>query len=151
MRGIGWRALASFLGLSLFCAVIALLIVPPLFSWFHMDPSATASLGGSPAGMTTAPAVLRFSEWVVDIVPTNPIRAANDGAMLPLVVFALMFGLALLKVTAKGRDAVINFFQAVGDAMLVIVGVIIDLAPIGVFALMLPVVTRTGIAAAGSL
>lgn len=151
VRGIGWRALASFLGLSVFCAVIALLIVPPLFSWFHMDPSTIASLGGSPAGMTTAPAVLRFSEWIVDIVPTNPIRAANDGAMLPLVVFALMFGLALLKVTAKGRDAVINFFQAVGDAMLVIVGVIIDLAPIGVFALMLPVVSRTGIAAAGSL
>jgi Na+/H+-dicarboxylate symporter len=151
VRGIGWRALASFLGLSVFCAVIALLIVPPLFSWFHMDPSTIASLGGSPAGMTTAPAVLSFSEWIVDIVPTNPIRAANDGAMLPLVVFALMFGLALLKVTAKGRDAVINFFQAVGDAMLVIVGVIIDLAPIGVFALMLPVVSRTGIAAAGSL
>jgi proton glutamate symport protein len=151
VRGIGWRALASFLGLSVFCAVIALLIVPPLFSWFHMDPSTIASLGGSPAGMTTAPAVLRFSEWIVDIVPTNPIRAANDGAMLPLVVFALMFGLALLKVTAKGRDAVINFFQAVGDAMLVIVGVIIDLAPIGVFALMLPVVSRTGIAATGSL
>jgi proton glutamate symport protein len=151
VRGIGWRALASFLGLLVFCAVTALLIVPPLFSWFHMDQNTIASLGGNAAGLTTAPNVPRFSDWMVDIVPTNPIRAANDGAMLPLVVFALVFGLALLKVTANGRDAVVNFFQGVGDAMLVIVRVIIELAPIGVFALMLPVVSRTGIAAAGSL
>jgi proton glutamate symport protein len=151
VRGIGWRALASFLGLLVFCAVIALLIVPPLFSWFHMDQSTIASLGGNAAGMTTAPNVPRFSEWMVDLVPTNPIRAASDGAMLPVVVFALAFGLALLKVTAKGRDAVVNFFQGVGDAMLVIVRVIIELTPIGVFALMLPMVSRTGIAAAGSL
>ena len=151
VRGIGWRALASFLGLLVLCGVTALLIVPPLFSWFHMDQSTITSLGGNAAGMTTAPTVPRFSDWMVDLVPINPIRAASDGAMLPLVVFALAFGLALLKVAAKGRDAVVNFFQGVGDAMLVVVRVIIELAPIGVFALMLPMVSRTGIAAAGSL
>jgi Na+/H+-dicarboxylate symporter len=151
VRGIGWRALASFLGLLVFCAVTALLIVPPLFSWFHIDQSTIASLGGNTAGMTTAPNVPRFSEWVVDIVPTNPIRAASDGAMLPLVVFALVFGLALLKIDGNRRDAVVTFFQGIGDAMLVIVRVIIELAPIGVFALMLPVVSRTGIGAASSL
>jgi hypothetical protein len=128
--GIGWRALASFLGLLVFCAVTALLIVPSLFSWFHMDQSTIASLGGSAAGLPTAPNAPRFSDWIVDIVPTNPIRVASDGAMLPLVVFALVFGLALLKVTANCRDAVVNFFQGVGDAMLVIVRVIIELAPI---------------------
>jgi Na+/H+-dicarboxylate symporter len=151
VRGIGWRALASFLGLLVFCAVTALLIVPPLFSWFHMDQSTIASLGGHAAGMTTAPNLPHFSEWVVDIVPTNPIRAASDGAMLPLVVFALAFGLALLKVDGNRREAVVTLFQGIGDAMLVIVRVIIELAPIGVFALMLPVVSRTGIGAAGSL
>jgi len=49
VRGIGWRALASFLGLLVFCAVTALLIVPPLFSWFHVDQSTIASLGGNAA------------------------------------------------------------------------------------------------------
>jgi len=67
------------------------------------------------------------------------------------VVFALAFALALLSITAKHRDAVVTFFHGVGDAMLVIVRVIIDLAPIGVFALMLPVASRTGTAAAGAL
>src|SRR5215472_6140486 len=152
VREIGWGALASFLGLLVFVAAAALLIVPPLFTWFHMGPATVAALRGNAAGAgTTTPNVPSFGEWVVSIVPTNPVKAANDGAMLPLVVFALAFALALLSVTAKHRDAVLLFFRGVGDAMLAIVRVIIDLAPIGVFALMLPVASRTGIAAAGAL
>jgi proton glutamate symport protein len=152
MRGIGWRALASFLGMLVFCAMAGLLIVPPLFRWFHMDSATIASLRGNVVGgvpnLTNIPS---FSEWVVSIVPTNPIKAASDGTMLPLVVFALAFGMALLKVTANRRDAVLTFFHGVGDAMLAIVRVVIDLAPIGVFALMLPVASRSGVAAAGAL
>jgi proton glutamate symport protein len=149
--GIGWRALASFLGLLVLVAAAGLLIVPPLFAWFRMDPATIATLRGNAAGEATTPNIPGFVEWVISVVPTNPIKAASDGAMLPLVVFALAFALGLLKVTADRRDAVLIFFHGVGDAMLTIVRVIIDLAPIGVFALMLPVASRTGIAAAGAL
>lgn len=150
VRSIGWRTLASFLGLLVLVAAASLLIVPPLFAWFHMDPATTASLRGN-AGLSGAPAIPSFAEWLVSVVPTNPVKAASDGAMLPLVVFSLAFALALLKIAAERRDAVLKFFQGVGDAMLVIVRVIIELAPIGVFALMLPVASRTGLAAAGAL
>jgi Na+/H+-dicarboxylate symporter len=140
------------LGLLVFVAVAGLVIVPPLFAWFHMAPATTAALRGNAVSVaTTAPSAPSFSDWIVSLVPTNPIKAANDGAILPLVVFALAFALGLLSVSAKRRDAVITFFQGVGDAMLAIVRVIIDLAPIGVFALMLPVASRTGAAAAGAL
>jgi proton glutamate symport protein len=152
IRGIGWRALVCFSALLLFCAIAGLLIVPPLFHWFRMDSATIASIRGSVAGgAPTIPNVPSFGDWVVSIVPTNPVKAASDAAMLPLVVFALAFGLALLKVTASRRDAVVTFFYGVGDAMLAIIRVIIDLAPIGVFALMLPVASRTGLAAAGAL
>lgn len=152
VRRIGWRALVSFLGLLALVAALSLLIVPPLFTWFHMDPATAASLGGN-AGNPAAAAqtVPGFAEWLVSVVPINPIKAASDGAMLPLVVFSLALALALLKVAADRRDAVLRFFQGVGDAMLVIVRIIIELAPIGVFALMLPVASRTGLAAAGAL
>jgi proton glutamate symport protein len=151
VRGIGWRALASFLGLLLLVAGAGLLIVPPLFAWFHMDPATIATLRGDRGGTVLTPHIPGFGEWVVSVVPTNPVKAASDGAMLPLIVFALSFALALLKVRADRRDAVVMFFHGVGDAMLVIVRAIIELAPIGVFALMLPVASRTGIAAAGAL
>lgn len=125
-------------------------MVPPLFRWLHLDAATAATLRSS-GGTTSAPNIPSFSEWIVSIVPTNPVKAASDGTMLPLVVFVLAFGLAILTIRPERRDAVLTFFGAVGDAMLVIVGVIIDLAPIGVFALMLPVASRTGIAAAGAL
>jgi Na+/H+-dicarboxylate symporter len=153
VRGIGLSALASFFGLLVLVAAAGLLIVPPLFNWFHMDPATIAMLHGNTTGgaATTAPNIPSFAEWMVSIVPTNPVKAAADGAMLPLVVFALVFALALLKITPNRRDAVLMFFGGVGDAMLAIVRVIIALAPIGVFALMLPVASRIGIAAAGAL
>ena len=153
VRGIGLRALASFFGLLVLVAAAGLLIVPPLFNWFRMDPATIAMLHGNTTGgaATTAPNIPSFAEWMVSIVPTNPVKAAADGAMLPLVVFALVFALALLKITPNRRDAVLMFFGGVGDAMLAIVRVIIALAPIGVFALMLPVASRIGIAAAGAL
>jgi proton glutamate symport protein len=152
VRGIGWRALVSFFGLLILVAALGLLIVPPLFAWFHMDPATIATLrGNAGGGVATTPHIPGFAEWVVSVVPTNPVKAASDGAMLPLVVFALAFALALLKVAADRRDAVLRFFQGVGDAMLVIVRIVIGLAPIGVFALVLPVASRTGIAAAGAL
>jgi Na+/H+-dicarboxylate symporter len=152
VRGIGWRALVSFLGLLILVAALGLLIVPPLFAWFHMDPATIATLRGSAGGGTVStPHIPGLGEWVVSMVPTNPVKAASDGAMLPLVVFTLAFALALLKVTEHLRDAVLEFFHGVSDAMLVIVRTIIELAPIGVFALMLPVASRTGIAAAGAL
>ena len=150
VRRIGGRALASFLGLLVLVAAASLLIVPPLFAWFHINPATTASLRGN-TGSSTVAAIPSFAEWLVGVVPTNPVKAASDGAMLPLVVFSLAFALALLKIAAERRDAIVRFFQGIGDAMLVIVRVIIELAPIGVFALMLPVASRTGLAAAGAL
>ena len=152
VRSIGWRTLASFLGLFVLVAAASLLIVPPLFAWFHMDPATTASLRGKAGDITaSAAAVPGFREWLLSVIPINPVKAASDGAMLPLVVFVLAFALALLKVAADRRETVLRFFQGVGDAMLVIVRIIIELAPIGVFALMLPVASRTGLAAAGAL
>jgi len=152
VRGIGWRALVSFLGLLILVAALGLLIVPPLFAWFRMDPATIATLPENAGGATVSPPhIPGFGEWVVSLVPTNPIKAASDGAMLPLVVFTLAFALALLKVTTDRRNAVVRFFHGVSDAMLVIVRTIIELAPIGVFALVLPVASRTGIAAAGAL
>src|SRR5215469_532022 len=44
VRRIGWRTLASFLGLLVLIAAAGLLIVPPLFAWFRMGPATIATL-----------------------------------------------------------------------------------------------------------
>ena len=151
VRTTGARALVTFLALLIFCGIVALVIVPPMYAWLTIDPSTVAAIRGSATAPPTVGETPGFVDWVLTIIPTNPVTAAADGAILPLVVFALAFGLGLLTIADERRAAVVTFFAGVGDAMLAIVSAIIALAPIGVFALMLPVASRTGLAAAGAL
>jgi proton glutamate symport protein len=152
VRGIGVRAIVTFVSLLLFAAVMSLVVVPPLFAWLHIDPASAASLRPSAVDASAASTrVPTLAEWVTGLVPTNPIRAAADGLLLPLVLFILPLALALLTLTPARREPVVTFFAGLGDAMLVIVRVVIALSPVGVFALMLPLATRTGGSVAGAL
>jgi Na+/H+-dicarboxylate symporter len=149
IRTLGVRAAGAFVGLLAVSATIGLVAVPWLFAGLEVDRATVASLRGAPPA--AAANATGFAEWVAGIVPANPIKAAADGALLPLVVFTLAFALALLTIRADGRSLVVSFFAAVAETMLAIVRVVIALAPIGVFALMLPVTSRTGLTAAGAL
>ena len=153
LRGIGVRTLVAFVGLLVLVAAVSLLMVPVLFVGLNVDPaaaqSARSALGGSAS--LAAAGVPGFAEWITGIIPANPIKAAADGAVLPLVVFTLLLALALLTLPADRRDPVVAFFRGLGDAMLAIVRVVIRLSPIGVFALMLPLARRTGGSVAGAI
>lgn len=156
VRSVGVRALVTFVGLLTLSLVVGLLYVPLLFTWLEIDPATSEALranalqGASEVG-AAAQGIPTFSQFLVNLVPTNPVKAAADGTMLPLVVFAIAFGLALLKVDDEVRAPVLGFFRAVRDATLVVVRWMIAIAPIGVFALMLPLVSRAGLQTAGAL
>jgi len=92
-----------------------------------------------------------LSSWLVSLVPANAVGAAADGAILPLIVFALAFGLALTGVSPPQRKVALSLFGAVGDAMVVLVRKVLLLAPLGVFALAVPLAARLGLQAAGAL
>ncbi len=153
VRALGVRTLATFLGLLAVAAALGLAVAPWLFHWLRVDAATVAAM--RPVGLASVDAataeIPTFAQWVTAIVPVNPVKAAADGALLPLLVFAVCFGMALLHVRREQQAAVVAFFAGVGDAMLGIVSGVIALAPIGVFALMLPVASRTGVAAAGAL
>jgi proton glutamate symport protein len=85
------------------------------------------------------------------LIPTNPIKAAADTAMVPIVVLSLLLGFALTRIAADLRSALLVLFRGLVEAMLVIVGWVLWLAPVGVFALALGVGARLGLGAAGTL
>jgi Na+/H+-dicarboxylate symporter len=152
----GVRAFASFFGLLALSAVFALVVVPGLFTWLHIDPATAASLRASAqAGAAATEAEVRgtpgFTAWLLGVVPTNPVKSAVDGAMLPLVVFTLAFAVALTRVTPERREAVVRVFRGISETMLVVVRWVIALAPIGVFALIVPVTAKAGASTAGAL
>jgi proton glutamate symport protein len=153
---VGWRALALFVILVLAGAIFGAIVAQPILVRM-IDPGAAGALSSGSAGALAGAAqegaqrLPSFAQWLIDLVPSNPIRAAADGAMLPLIVFSLLFGVALLRLDTERRRPIIGFFEGVAEAMLVLVRWVLVLAPIGVFALAVPLAARMGLAAAGAL
>src|SRR4051812_28429960 len=153
---VGRGAIVFFVVTLFVAAAYASLIAPVFIDRIPLDPAAIASMRESASSAGTAAAqsaanIPTFSRWLVDLVPSNPVKAAADGALLPLIIFTLMFGLALLTLPAERKVPVIAFFQGLGDAALTVVRWVLQLAPLGVFALALPLATRMGASAAGAL
>ncbi|MBI4537924.1 MAG: dicarboxylate/amino acid:cation symporter [Gemmatimonadetes bacterium] len=152
---VGGRAVILFLAMLAASAALAVLVVPPLLGGLRIDPASTAALRESAAGAAVEPQAMESlpsaSEWLLSLVPTNPVRTAADGAMLPLIVFSLALALAATRIAPELRQALVRFFEALGGAMLVLVHWILLAAPVGVFALALPLAQKLGVAAAGAL
>jgi len=150
---LGATALVVFLALLAGTALVSWLLATPLVSRIPIDPATTAAMRATAdtSVLATARQLPAFSDLLVTIVPPNPVRAAVDGAMLPLVTFAILFGLALARVAVARRAAVADVFRAIAEAMTVIVGWLIAVAPAGVFALAMTLVLRTGLDAVRAL
>lgn len=153
---IGRRALLFYIVTLFMAAGFAALVGPPAFSVIKVDPAAVEALRASTAEASarateTARTVPTFAQWLVDLVPSNPIKSAADGAMLPLIVFTLAFAIALTRVEATRRAALIRFFQGISETALVLVQWVLRLAPIGVFALAVALAARLGVSAAGAV
>lgn len=97
------------------------------------------------------PALAPATNWLASIAPLNPVRAAADAAMIPLVGFALLFGLAASRIEKPLRVSLNRLFEAIAQTMLRIVHWVLLVAPIGVFALALGVGLRMGAGVAGVL
>ena len=150
---VGGRGLVLFAVLVITAAGITAAIAAPLLARAEFDPTLVAALGNGTSAAAananrTAPGI---SQWFVDLVPANPIKAAADGAMLPLIVFTVAFGIALTRLPSHSRQVLVDLFRAVADAMMMLVRGVLWLAPFGVFALAAPLATRMGLAAASAI
>jgi Na+/H+-dicarboxylate symporter len=148
---LGARAVGIFVALLCSVALLAFLTAPPLFTLLRIDVAAGASLQASMTSSAPSTQVPTFASWLSGLVPANPVKAAADGAMLPLIVFAVLFAAALSRTLPELRAAGTAFFRAIADAMLVIVGWVLALAPIGVFALAVTLAAHVGVAAVGAV
>lgn len=145
-------ALVILVGAASFSAVVGRIAM----SFLTIDASAAAALrasaeSASGAALQGAQQITGVGQWLVALVPANPVKAASDGAMLPLIVFSLAFGLALARIAADERLSFLRLMQALFDTSLTLVRWVLIAAPIGVFALTVPLAQRLGLAAAGAV
>ena len=149
----GARALAISLALLTIAAVASVLIAERVLAGLTIDQAAALALRGGASGTTAASvsAAPSVAAWFVDLVPQNPIKAAADGAMLPLIAFSVLFGLTLAQLAPPRRDPVLRVIEGVADVMQQMVARILTIAPVGVFALAVPLAARLGWSAAGAV
>lgn len=153
---IGGRTLLVF---GLLLAGTAAIVIPLAPSLFALLPLPTVT--GTPTlppGAAEAASQLSaggqnqsFSAWLTSLIPSNPIAAAANGAMVPLILFTLILAIAIARSPESTRVPLVDFARALGDAMLRIVRWVVLAAPIGVFALVLPLAAHLGGAIAGAI
>ena len=86
-----------------------------------------------------------IAETLLNVIPSNPVRAMADGNMLQLIFFALVLGIALTTISREKAGPVIAFFDGLNEAMIALIHLIMKLAPYGVFALSASIVGEFGI------
>lgn len=146
---IGGRTLAVFVALVTFSALVAAILAPPLLSLASFDANAFAALRETTSA--TQMELPPFRDWIVGLLPSNPVRAAADGTMLPLVVFSVIFAMAITRLETRHKQTLVDFFEAITRTMIVVIEWILMVAPVGVFCLVVPLAARTGADLVGAM
>ncbi|MES2523283.1 MAG: dicarboxylate/amino acid:cation symporter [Gemmatimonadota bacterium] len=148
---LGARAFGLFFAFLIFFAAFTALVAPWLYEFLVLDPTATARLRASAKIDMPAPDALSMRTWILSLIPANPIRAAADGALLPVVLFTLLYAFALGRITPETRATQIAFFRGMADTMLVVVRWILAIGWLGIFALAVVLGQQLGADAIGAI
>jgi len=146
------RAIGLFSVLLVAAAVYSTLATQGLLALWPVSADGAAALrAGAGAGAAVAAESAGFAAWITSLAPSNPIKAAAEDAILPLVVFGVFVGFAATRLPERLRLPLVTLFEAVAETMIIIVRWVLWAAPVGVFALSLGVGLRAGLGAAGVL
>lgn len=138
MGPIAFKTFALYLATTAIAVTVALLFGLAVGPGEHMD------LVASGGYVATAPPPL--IDVIVNIFPSNPVRAMADGEMLQIIVFALLVGYAIAHAGEPGRR-IASFFRDMETVVMKMVEVLMALAPYGVFALLAKLFSQMGLGA----
>jgi DAACS family dicarboxylate/amino acid:cation (Na+ or H+) symporter len=134
---IGLKALVLYLFTTAVAITIALTVagvVAPGEGFVIGEAAVTFEGGEAPP----------LRQVITDLVPSNPVAAFADGNMLQIIVFAIFFGIAMTLAGARGRH-VQALFDDLNEVIMRMVGIVMRLAPIGVFCLIARTFATQGI------
>ena len=138
LGSLGAKTLAIYMLTTLAAIAIGLFFAAVLQPGVGVDLSAAA-----PSAVQEA---IPLSERLLSIVPSNPIAALAEGNILAIIFFALLVGVSVLTIGAKGKP-VAELMDSSSEMMLRITHWVMEVAPFGVFALIAAVAGTQGVAA----
>lgn len=133
---IGGKTVAYYLLTTAFAVIIGLILA----NMFSVGAGFVLPSDVKAAEASKIPSVI---DTLLNIIPTNPIKAAADGNMLQIIAFALILGSGIVVLGDKGKP-VFDFFDSLAEISYKITGGIMAFAPYAVFALITPVVASNG-------
>lgn len=127
------------------------------FYWITLIPAILLGMGVMAFGLrftpniempsvesAAIPKLQSITDFIVSLIPPNPFAAAANGALLPLIVFTVLFAAAAGTLAEERRDRMIAAAEDVSETLIKLVWWILYLAPIGIFGLIAPATAALG-------
>ncbi|HZE68401.1 MAG TPA: cation:dicarboxylase symporter family transporter [Pyrinomonadaceae bacterium] len=156
---LGVRAFVLFFLMLVASGLFTVLLAPPLIARFSVDPAtieslktaaalpvATATPTASADGGSSSP-----TDWIANLLPTNLLEAGVRGDIFPLLLFTVVFALAVTCLPEAQQLLLAQVFQGLADAMLQVTRWVLVATPVGVFALTYVLAFKTGSSTGGML
>ena len=153
---LGITAMAFYLATTLIAVLIALFTVNTIQPGIVDGKPAQELLAlhagaGAVSANVQAQAGRSLDEILLGMIPTNIFEAAAGGKLVGLLIFSLMFGYFITRLEPPLRETLTRFWEAVFQVMMRMTGLVMRLAPLGVFGLTLKVTAEAGLSAARPL
>lgn len=137
----GWKTLALTILLSGIAVVIGLFMVNVFRPGDGVDPALAAQLleqgrEGAGAIVQNAPESVQLGQFFLDLIPSNVFTAAAENQILPVMVFALIFGIGLVMVKSRATDRLQETIEGILEVTMTLINLVIKLAPFAIAFLM---------------
>lgn len=141
LRNVGLKTVLFFLGTSGLAATIGLVLANII------QPGKGVSLGtiGNKVEVKELPGLYKT---ILDLLPNNPFQSLSSGDMMPVIIFSLLLGFAIITMGDRGKPLA-SIINNLSETMFNIIGLIIYIIPYGVFGLMSVAMARYGTAIFG--
>ena len=138
---VGFKTLVFTIMVSAIAVGIGLVMVNYFQPGAGVDPALAAQLledgrDGAAAIVGNAPTSIEAGQFFLDMIPSNVITAAADNQILPVMVFALIFGIGMVMAKSRATDQLQETLQGLLEVMMKLINAVIKLAPIAIAALM---------------
>ena len=149
---IGVKALIYFEAVTTFALLFGLVVgnVIKPGAGFSIDPQTLATGADAIAKKTNDGELPHTVEFVLSIIPTSVVSAFAENALLQVLFFAVLFGLALAKLGEKGPPVILEFVDHMSHIFFTIIGWVMRLAPLGAFGAMAYIIGQYGIGSLAS-
>lgn len=124
-------------GIKTFIAYVATTVIAAavaIFYGFLIKPG--AGFAGNISGGAVEREMPTLADTLLGIIPTNIIQSLADGNLVSIIFFCILFGIGIAMLSEERKKPVVDFFQGCLDAVMKMINICLNYAPIGVFALM---------------